>query len=64
MCGFARSVRIVLHKAICYQVRYSGFAMHCGRFLNVQPGFLTLSGAWKCVACGFANDVSKDNIID
>ena len=31
---------------------------------NVWPGFLTLSGAWKCVACGFANDVSKDNIID
>ncbi len=25
--GFARSVRIVLHKAICYQVRYSGFAI-------------------------------------
>ena len=40
------------------------FCDHCGRFLNVQHGFLSLSGAWKCVACGFANDVSKDNIID
>ena len=40
------------------------FCDECGRFLNVQPGFTDKTGAWKCVGCGFANDVSEDNVID
>lgn len=40
------------------------FCDECGRFMNVQPGFTDKTGAWKCISCGFVNDVSKENVID
>ena len=40
------------------------FCDECGRFMNVQPGFSDKTGAWKCISCGFVNDVSKENVID
>lgn len=40
------------------------FCDECGRFMNVQPGFTDKTGVWKCVGCGFVNDVSADNIMD
>lgn len=38
------------------------FCDECGRFMNVQPNFTDKTGAWKCIACGFVNDVSEENV--
>lgn len=35
----------------------------CGAYMNIQRGFNTNSGSWKCKNCGYDNDVSEDNII-
>ena len=32
--------------------------------MNVQPDFTTSTGTWKCLSCGFMNDVSENNIDD
>ena len=40
------------------------FCDDCKRFMNIQPGFTNKTGAWKCISCGWVNDVSEDNIID
>ena len=39
------------------------FCDHCETFMNVQKGFNTKTGRWKCTVCGHDNDVSEDNII-
>lgn len=57
-CAYCITQKSMLEGAVFW------FCDECGRFLNVQPSFATTTGVWKCVACGFANDVSKDNIID
>lgn len=31
--------------------------------MNEQSGFNTNSGIWRCLECGFENDVTADNII-
>ena len=38
------------------------FCDGCERFMNVQPGFTTRTGKWRCVSCGWMNDVSENNI--
>lgn len=35
----------------------------CGAYMNRQRGFTTRSGMWKCVICGYNNDVTEDNIV-
>ena len=40
------------------------FCDSCDAFLNVQTGFNTHDGHWKCKQCGYDNDVSPDNIFD
>jgi serine/threonine protein kinase len=35
----------------------------CETYLNIQEGFNTEKGIWKCTECGFENDVTDDNII-
>ena len=39
------------------------FCDHCETFMNVQEGFNTKSGRWKCTICGHDNDVTEKNII-
>ena len=55
-CSYCISQKAMLDGAVFW------FCDECGRFMNVQPGFTTATGAWKCVACGWANDVSEDNM--
>lgn len=57
-CAYCITQKDILDGAIFW------FCDECGRFMNVQPGFTDKTGAWKCVSCGFVNDVSEDNIID
>ncbi len=33
----------------------------CNAMLDNQRGFTTATGGWKCLKCGFLNDVSDDN---
>ena len=35
----------------------------CGVYMNIQKGFDTSSGSWKCTNCHFENDVTEDNIL-
>ncbi len=55
-CSYCISQKAMLDGAVFW------FCDECGRFLNVQQDFTTATGAWKCVACGWANDVSEDNM--
>ena len=40
------------------------FCDSCDAFLNVQPGFNTNDGQWKCQQCGYENDVSPYSVFD
>lgn len=40
------------------------FCDNCDTYLNIQEGFSTESGMWKCKKCGFENDVSEKAIYD
>ena len=55
-CGFTMPA-LFLKKGVLW------FCDHCETFLNVQKGFNTKSGHWKCAVCGYDNGVSEDNII-
>ena len=39
------------------------FCDKCDAYMNIQSGFSTYSGSWKCKNCGYDNDVTEDNII-
>lgn len=39
------------------------FCDKCGAYLNIQSGFSTYTGSWKCRVCGYDNDVTEDNIL-
>ena len=39
------------------------FCDECETYMNVQPGFTTKDGKWKCTVCGFENNVTKKDII-
>ena len=58
LCAYCITQKSMLEGAVFW------FCDECGRFLNVQPDFTTNTGAWKCVSCGYVNDVSEENIID
>lgn len=57
-CAYCISQKDMLDGAVFW------FCDECGRFMNVQPGFTDRTGAWKCVSCGYVNDVSDENTID
>ena len=38
------------------------FCDKCESFLNIQPGFNVKEGVWKCLKCGFINNVIAENI--
>lgn len=35
----------------------------CGAHMNEQSGFSTITEMWLCTKCGYANDVSENNIV-
>lgn len=39
------------------------FCDDCEAYMNIQPGFSDKTGTWTCTECGFANDVSKQNVL-
>ena len=34
----------------------------CEKMLNIQPGFHENCGVWTCTECGFANEITPDEI--
>lgn len=57
-CAYCITQKSMLNGAIFW------FCDECGKFMNVQPDFTTSTGTWKCLSCGFMNDVSENNIDD
>lgn len=57
-CSYCIEQKSILEGAIFW------FCDNCGKFMNVQPDFTAADGKWKCVSCGFVNDVSENNILD
>mgnify|MGYP000001752652 FL=1 len=57
-CAYCITQKSMLDGAIFW------FCDECGKFMNVQPDFTTSAGTWKCLSCGFMNDVSENNIDD
>lgn len=55
-CAYCITQKNMLDDAIFW------FCDKCGKFMNVQPDFTTVTGTWKCVSCGFINDVSENNV--
>ena len=39
------------------------FCDNCEAYLNVQNGFTTKNGIWRCSECGAQNDVTKNSIL-
>ena len=39
------------------------FCDKCNTYMNIQSGFSTDSGSWKCKYCCYDNDVTEDNVI-
>ena len=39
------------------------FCDKCEAYMNIQKGFNTNTGSWRCRNCGYDNDVTEDNII-
>ncbi len=39
------------------------FCDECETYLNIQSGFNTNTGEWKCKKCGYLNDVTDENVI-
>lgn len=55
-CSYCISQQDMLHGYTFW------FCDECERFLNVQPGFTEKTGKWRCISCGFLNDVSPQNL--